>query len=277
MTELFIIAVVLVTGTIAFLFSERIKANHRLFSTFSAALVAALIFVHILPDVYNSESSAKWIGFALLLGLVLQLILEKVTHGVGHGHEHSHAKNHKSILIGAMLGLCAHAFIEGMPISIDEHQDVEVVETEDHDHDHLHDHSHEAEEVAGEHDGHEHIDYSQEDDQLSSKFISAVLMHKVPVTIMLSLFLLSVGVKGWRFFLLLALFAVMTPAGVYVGQMLMSLPEVSAYKYYLLALSTGMLLHIITSILFEHGHSRKETNLHILLIISGIGIGILLF
>ncbi|CAG5084136.1 ZIP family metal transporter [Parvicella tangerina] len=274
MTILILIVVVLLTGGVAFLFSDKIKTNHRLFSTFSAALVASLIFVHILPDIYNSGAGVNWLGLTLLIGLILQLILEKMTHGVGHGHDHSHAKNHKSILIGVMLGLCAHSFIEGMPISVEEqdvastHQVHQEDGGESHEHHHHHDHSGH---------GHEHLDMSKEGTKLTTKFVTAVLMHKIPVTIMLSLFLLSVGVKPINFFLLLSLFASMTPLGMFIGKTLMNNPSLDVYKYYLLALSTGMLLHIITSILFEHGHSRKETNLHILLIIIGAGIGVLLF
>lgn len=254
---------VLLTGGLTFLFSERIKAKHRMFSTFSAALVASLIFVHILPDIYGSEVGAKWLGLAVLLGLVIQLVLEKITHGIEHGHHHTHAKSHKSILIGVMLGLGAHALIEGMPISIDD--DHQTEETEEHAH------------IHNDHHDHEHVDYSSGKTKVSSKFISAILMHKVPVTLMLSLFLLSIGVKPVNYFLLLLIFAVMTPLGMFTGEFLMKIPAINSYKFYLLAVSTGMLLHIITSILFEHGHSKKETNLHILLIVLGVSIGVILF
>ncbi len=260
MTILVLIGVVLLTAGIVFLFSEKIKEKHRLFSTFSAALVATLIFVHILPDIFSVSGNVKWLGAALLGGLILQLILEKITHGVEHGH--SHAKNHKSILIGVMLGLGVHAMIEGMPILMDEvstHE--EVVEEHDHGHDHHHHHEHLSESKEG----------------LSMKFLSAVLMHKVPVTIMLSLFLLSVGVGKWQYFSLIAAFAAMTPLGAYLGKVLMDHPDFSSFTAYFVAISTGMLLHIITSILFEHGHSKRETNLHILLIVAGIGIGLVLF
>lgn len=279
MTILIFISVVLVTGGVAFLFSDKIKTNHKLFSTFSAAVVATLIFVHILPEIYSSSISTKWLGTALLVGLILQLVLEKITHGVEHDHEHSHAKNHKSILIGVMLGLGIHSMIEGMPISMDEDidQTEEVAEHAGHDHE-GHDHGgHDHESVSEqEHDhGHEHFDANQKG--ISKEFISAVLLHKVPVTIVLSLFLISVGVGAVRFFLLIGIFSLMTPLGMFLGEWLSGIPAVGNYRYYLVAISTGMLLHIITSILFEHGHSRKETNLHILLIVMGITLGILLF
>lgn len=270
MTILILVGIVLVTGGITFLFSERIKAQNRLFSTFSAALVATLLFVHILPDIYNSGLNVKFLGLALLSGLIIQLLLEKITHGLEHGHEHSHAKSHKSIIFGVMLGLCAHAFIEGMPISFDESNSIEneVVE-DDHEHDH-HNHHHN-------HHGHEHVDYSANESAVSDKFLSAILMHKIPVTLMLSLFLLSVRVKALFYFILIGVFAIMTPFGMLIGEELMRVPSINKYKFYFLALSSGMLLHIITSILFEHGHSKKETNLHILLIVAGITIGVILF
>jgi hypothetical protein len=276
MVILILVAVVLLTGGAVFLFSERIKSNHKMFSTFSAAVVATLIFVHIIPDIYSTSGNMKWLGAALLGGLILQLFLEKITHGVEHNHEHSHAKNHKSILIGVMLGLGVHAMIESMPILMEEdvHAHSEEVQEEVHDHDHDHDHGHDH---GHNHDDHGHHHISSEDTALSTKFISAVMMHKVPVTMMLSLFLLSVGVGTIRYFLLIGIFALMTPLGAYLGKVLMDTPGFSNFTTYLVAISTGMLLHIITSILFEHGHSRKENNMHILLIVAGIGLGILLF
>lgn len=251
----------MLTGGLVFLFSEKIKAFHKPVSTFAAALVATLIFVHILPDVYGGGHPMKWIGLALLLGLVAQLLLEKFTHGVEHNHQHSHARNHKSILIGVMLGLGVHAMIEGMPM---------LYEEEVHQH-HGHDHG----ESEDDHSGHLHaIDLNK---GLTGKFITAVLMHKIPVTIVLSIFLLSLGMSRGRYFLLLSIFALATPVGALLGKSLMGISGISNYTGILVAVSTGMLLHIITSIMFEHGHSRKENNLHIVLILIAVVVGFLLF
>lgn len=279
MTLAIFVGIVIITGALVYLLSGKIKTYHKYVSTFSAALVASLIFIHILPEVYNADLKIKWLGLGLLGGLILQLILEKVTHGVGHDHDHnhahSHAKSHKSILIGVMFGLGMHAMIESMPLLLNEdehsaHHHEEVVDGG---------HHHDQETSVDEHHHHEHvhIEISNDKSDWSTKFFMAVLMHKVPVTVMLSLFLLSIGVSRWQYFILITFFALMVPIGAYLGLVLSDVPAFNKVEWMLVAISTGMLLHIITSILFEHGHSKKENNIHISLIIIGIIIGLFLF
>lgn len=255
---LLFVGVVGLSGSLVFLFSERIKAYHKPISTFAAALVATLIFVHILPDIYVLHDSVKWLGMAVLLGLVAQLILEKVTHGIEHNHHHSHAKSHKSILIGVMLGLGVHAMIEGMPML---HEEIAIEASSE---EHIHNH-------------HDHVHLEASKDGLTTKFITAVIMHKIPVTVVFGIFMLSLGIKARSYFLLLGIFSLTTPVGAILGKYLQNIQHLAEIKGLLMAFSTGMLLHIITSIMFEHGHSKKENNLHIILILIAIALGYVLF
>ena len=63
---LILLGSVLLTGVLVFLFTDLIKSKSKYINTFSAAVVAALIFVHILPEIYEVRSF--WIGFSLMIG-----------------------------------------------------------------------------------------------------------------------------------------------------------------------------------------------------------------
>ncbi len=55
------------------------------------------------------------IAAAVMVGYLVQLMLERLTHGVEHGHAQSGGNSRQTI--GAlMIGLCIHAFLEGMPM-----------------------------------------------------------------------------------------------------------------------------------------------------------------
>lgn len=255
-----LIASVLLTGIIVFLFTDKIQSRSKYINTFAAAVVASLIFVHILPEIYEVKSF--WIGFALMIGMIFQLVLEKITKGIEHGHVHSHSVNHKSILWGLMIGLGIHSLVEGAPIFM---SNEELATTEVHNH-----------MLPGhDHDSHEHGAHAKPSQEGS--FVTAILFHKVPVTIVLSLFLLSVGVKKWRFFGFVLLFSLMTPLGGLIGKLLSNVEGVSLYSSYFMAFSTGMLLHIITAILFEHSHTKKESDAHLIIITLGVTLGTLIF
>ena len=263
-TLLSLLGSVILTSILVFLFTDKIKSRSKYINTFAAAVVAALIFVHILPEIYEQKSF--WIGFALMIGMIFQLVLEKITKGIEHGHVHSHSVNHKSILWGLMIGLGIHSLVEGAPIFMSSE---ELSTTELHHHMDVdgHDHNHE---------GHSH-EVAGKSKSRESTFVTAILFHKVPVTIVLSLFLLSVGVKKMRFFGFILLFAIMTPLGGLLGKLLTNVKDVDVYTGYFMAFSTGMLLHIITAILFEHSHTKKESDAHILIITLGVTLGTLIF
>ncbi len=252
---------VLLTSILVFLFTDKIRAHSKYINTFAAAVVASLIFVHILPEIYELKSF--WIGFTLMMGMIFQLVLEKITKGIEHGHVHSHSVNHKSILWGLLIGLGIHSLVEGAPIFMST-QELETTEIHHHMNGEGHDHDH----------GHEH---AGEVSDHGNTFVAAILFHKVPVTIVFSLFLLSVGVSKWRFFGLILVFALMTPLGGLLGKMLSGVEGMGLYGAYFMAFSTGMLLHIITAILFEHSHTKKESDTHLIIITLGVTIGTLIF
>jgi zinc transporter ZupT len=294
---LILFAVVLGTSAITFLFQSKVSKIKQYVNTFTSSIVAALIFHHILPETYAEGGSI--VGIFILIGLMFQLILERVTGGIEHGHIHSerNAKSKRTVIIGLMLGLCIHSFIEGLAllpasnteliseVDSDEESTSSVIIEEDHSgHDHSeHDHSTQSsenniiEEIEVDHSGHNHLELKKNPKGGVSAIIKAIVYHKVPVTIVLSLFLISLGISLLNFSLLILIFASSTPLGALLGEKLSTLQWFDNIAIIFVSISTGMLLHIVTAILFEHSHSKKSAFLHIGLIACGIGIGVLLF
>ena len=75
-----------------------------------------------------------------------------------------------------------------------------------------------------------------------------------------------------RAYLLLFLFAIMTPLGVYAGNIFGTL---SAFKEEIMAMVIGIFLHISTTILFESTDGHKFSFQKIITIIIGSAIAIL--
>ena len=113
---------VLLSGLSVFLF-ETGEKTLKLILAFGGAFLFSLVFIELIPEIYSTET--VWIGLFVLLGFFIQLLLDFLTKGVEHGH-HSHhenlnepcAKKHEPFsVLGIMIGICIHSFLEGMPLS----------------------------------------------------------------------------------------------------------------------------------------------------------------
>lgn len=111
-TLLLVVSALLGGGVVVFLRFENKKALSLLVS-FSGAFLLSLIFLHLLPSVFQSALPVA-AGVFILGGFCIQLFLEYLSGGVEHGHSHSHAASGFPLAI--FIGLCLHAFLEGMPI-----------------------------------------------------------------------------------------------------------------------------------------------------------------
>ena len=99
--------------------------------------------------------------------------------------------------------------------------------------------------------------------------IYGILIHKVPIAIILSIFLLESKVKLANALFFIILFSLMTPLGSYVAANFEF-----ATKYYapLTALVIGVFLHISTVILFESSEGHKFNLRKLLVIVFAIAI-----
>jgi zinc and cadmium transporter len=100
----------------------------RLLLGFSGSFLLALSLLHLIPELYHEGGS--YTGIWILAGFLIQVLLEYITAGVEHGHDlthgHSHAHEHDHshdhshvrhiVPVGVLVGLCLHAFLEGMPL-----------------------------------------------------------------------------------------------------------------------------------------------------------------
>ncbi|PTS99276.1 zinc/iron permease [Pedobacter sp. HMWF019] len=94
----------------------------KLILSFSGAYLFAITVLHLIPDAY-SGADAHEIGIFILIGFLLQVFLEQFSEGVEHGHIHKHNENH-IFPYGIMISLCLHAFLEGMPLAKDHHNEL---------------------------------------------------------------------------------------------------------------------------------------------------------
>ena len=148
------------------------------------------------------------------------------------GIEHGHFHKQKIIPISVMLSLCIHALLEGIPLG----GGLE--------------HNHSAEQAL----------------------LTGILLHKAPVAIVLFSFFLQSGMSKVKAYLLLFLFALMSPLGMYSGTLFQ---ELSDYSNEIMAIVIGIFLHISTTILFESTDGHRFSSQKILTIIIGACIAIL--
>lgn len=89
------------------------KNNLKLLLAFSGSFLLSLTVMHLLPEVYKSDSNNT--GLFIMAGILFQIILEFFSKGAEHGHVHGHEKlTHIPWLL--FVSLCIHAFLEGFPV-----------------------------------------------------------------------------------------------------------------------------------------------------------------
>ncbi|MEL6357029.1 MAG: ZIP family metal transporter, partial [Bacteroidota bacterium] len=135
-----------------------------------------------------------------------------------------------------MLGLCLHAFLEGLPLAGGEYFNAR---------------------------GHRHIHASRE------PLLFGILLHKLPAAFALGLFLRASDYSlGFRIIALL-IFALMSPLGALLGHELLISPT---WHHNIMALVIGSFLHISTTILFEadSGVAHRVSSHKLLVIVVGM-------
>lgn len=81
-----------------------------------------------------------------------------------------------------------------------------------------------------------------------------VLVHKLPISIILSLFFIKAGYSRIVSLTFLVLFGLMTPLGTWMSQHVESLQD---YSNQITAITIGVFLHVSTTILFESSKNHK--------------------
>lgn len=95
----------------------------------------------------------------------------------------------------------------------------------------------------------------------------AIVVHKVPISIILATFLVNSNFSKKTSILFLVLFSLMSPLGSFIGS---NSPLLINYRNEITAVIIGVLLHISTIILFETSKNHKFNLFKFLAIITGI-------
>jgi len=230
MIPLVLFLAVLVGGGASYIVNTK-SALFKLILAFSGAFLFGTLMTHLLPEVFQNSSGGLWV----LLGFGVQLLLDFISKGLEHGHLHTHENR---IPVLPLVGLFIHAFIEGMPLGLDNIM-----------HDHGHDHS-------------------------ANGLLWSVAFHKIPIALLVATALRSAGLKTWQVVLGILLFALSSPLGNAMG---VGLELDPASFLPVLGLATGLLLHVSTTILFESAANHQFNAMKMLVVAIGIALSLLLF
>jgi hypothetical protein len=222
----------------------------KLLIAFSGSYLLSITALHLLPEVFINTGRGAYFGAFILVGFFIQVMLEYLSGGIEHGHVH-HDKS-SAVPIGLLVGLCLHAFFEGMPL---------VGAGEGHDHHHDHDHSHD----------HSH---SHDGEAWQSGLLWGIVLHKYPVAMVFLSMLLNSGMGKPKAFGLLAVFGAMAP----LGALFAGTGIIGDFQRESLAIVIGIFLHVSTTILFESSEGHKFNAYKMFAITLGLaiaGIGML--
>jgi len=93
------------------IFKPKKGRNIQMLLTFSGAYLLAVSVLHLLPELFNHNTS-KHIGLYILGGFLIQIVLEYFSQGIEHGHFHKS----NVIPFSVLISLCLHALLEGIPL-----------------------------------------------------------------------------------------------------------------------------------------------------------------
>ncbi|TMM31320.1 ZIP family metal transporter [Polaribacter aestuariivivens] len=95
----------------------------------------------------------------------------------------------------------------------------------------------------------------------------AIVVHKIPIAIVLTTFLLHTNYSKKTVFLFLSFFAIMSPLGIFLGDKILFF---NTYSTEITALIIGVFLHISTIILFETTENHKFNLQKFIAILLGV-------
>ncbi|MFN5636579.1 MAG: ZIP family metal transporter [Flavobacteriales bacterium] len=228
---LVLLLVVVAGGGFVHLLQANNKAQFiKLSLAFSGGFLLAIVFEHLLPELYAGGTSN--IGIYILIGFLIQLIMEYFSGGIEHGHVHVHKG--QAMPWALFISLSIHSIIEGIPLG----NDVEHLH-------HLHDHDHKMSLFWG------------------------IVFHQIPVAIALMTLLLSTSLSKRMAWIVLLLFGIMTPMGLFIG-LKVPMENTGISVPVILGIVIGMFLHISTTIIFETSENHKFNVLKLSSVIAGM-------
>lgn len=120
MTFTYILLATFVCTLLGGLVAFRYKRYSHIFSGLTAGVLLAVIFLEILPEIFEMNSSATLPLIWVLIGFIFFHILEKI-FSLHHSHgelEHEHAHSHVTGKTAGAWALIGHSFIDGLGIGL---------------------------------------------------------------------------------------------------------------------------------------------------------------
>jgi Predicted divalent heavy-metal cations transporter len=219
---LILFGVAFFTGLLAFYIPKISNDRYKLLLVFAGAYLFSITVIHILPELFHGANNPGFIGIFVLVGFFLQQSLEFFSSGVEHGHIHIHDKGHSHAESSAwivLVALFAHSFLEGGLLA--------HPRTIEHHHD-------------------------------SNTLLWGIALHKAPEAFALMSVLLCEVKPKWKALILLSIFSLASPLGLYFSDYLLVNDWMSSQAFTLLfAVVSGNFLHISTTIVFESSLDHK--------------------
>jgi len=108
---------------------------------------------------------------------------------------------------------------------------------------------------------------------LDEHLLLAIMIHKVPIGLILTSFLLKAEFKSIQILAIMIVFALMTPLGSFLEERISVSADVAQY---ITAVAVGVFLHVSTTILFETSKDHRFNLSKFLIIILGFGLALII-
>jgi len=111
----------------------------------------------------------------------------------------------------------------------------------------------------------------------SDMLVFGIVIHNIPIALALMSLLSQTGINKNKSILLLSIFAIMTPLGMFLSMYLSHTQSIDLSSYYqkIMAVVIGIFLHISTTILFESSENHRFNLLKFLIIVLGAFLAVL--
>ncbi|MBM3916517.1 MAG: ZIP family metal transporter [Sphingomonadales bacterium] len=243
--ELVLLLSVVVGGVLVSTLNATNKNQYiKLALAFSGGFLLAVIFQHLLPELYGAHNGPAYdhnlalpvleVGVYILLGFLVQLVLEYFSGGIEHGHVHVHQG--QAMPWTLFISLSVHSVIEGIPLG-------NMLQ----------------------------LGLDNQTIPYNASFFWGIVFHQIPVAIALMTLLLATRLNRRQAWLILLTFGLMTPIGVFLG-LGITTEQLGLNVNVILAIVVGMFLHISTTIIFETAENHKFNLLKLLSILVGVGL-----
>lgn len=229
-----------ILGGLAIYAFDSNKINIKNLLIFAGSYLFSITVIHILPELFHTNTEGFHIGIMILAGFFIQYILEYFTFGVEHGHIHHQYKEKLHSRFSGyslIIILCLHAFLEGTLLSYPK--------------------------ISGEN---HHV----------GSLLFGIILHKIPVALALMSILTYQFENNKIKFVLLFFFAISSPLGLISGNYIETIGFMNIKGIILLfAFVAGNFLHISTATFIEFGPEHNWNTKKLLISISGAIVAIL--